>query len=174
MFTKGLAKVSGILALCLFFSAASSAQYGGGTGGTTSGTGTGTSSTGSMGYGSGSGKAIGIGVGVAAGAAVGVALLVHHHHKATSAEASLTGCTQSALNGMSLKNETDNVTYMLLSKGASLQPGERVELNGAKAKEGSDGQVFHVKSVVKNYGACGSTTASAATVVANSMAVSAK
>lgn len=160
MFTGELAKISGTLALCLFFSAAASAQYGGGSGGSTGSAGTG--STASSSYGSGSGKAIGIGVGAAAGAAVGVALLVHHHHKVASSQASLTGCTHSALNGISLKNEADDVTYMLLSKGVELQPGERVELDGAKAKEGSDVQVFHVKSVVKNYGSCGATTANVA------------
>jgi hypothetical protein len=59
---------------------------------------------------SGSGKAIGIGVGAAAGVAVAIAPLVHHHHAASRSQASITGCTQSILNGISLKNESDNLT----------------------------------------------------------------
>ena len=121
-----------------------------------------TNSTGSSGYGSSSGKAIGIGVGAAAGAAVAIALLVHHHHAAARAAASLTGCTQSVLDRISLKNEVDSQTYMLLSNDKSLQPGERVELKGVVTKEGPDVQAFRVKSVVKNYGSCGSTSSASA------------
>jgi hypothetical protein len=96
---------------------------------------------------------------VAAGAAVGIALLVHHHHAAARSEASVIGCTQSVLNGLSLKNEKDDRTYMILAKGSSLQPGERVELKGAVAKEGSGTPAFRVQSLVQNYGTCGSNAA---------------
>lgn len=159
MLSRSLVKVSGILTLCLFLCAAASAQYGGGMPGSPGST----NGTGSSGYGSSSGKAIGIGVGAAAGAAVGIALLVRHHHRAAArAEASLTGCTQSVLNRISLKNEVDSQTYMLLSNGKSLQPGERVELRGVVTKERPDVQAFRVKSVVKDYGSCGSTSAASA------------
>jgi hypothetical protein len=178
MISKGLVKASGILAVCLFVCAGASAQYGGG-GGTGGSTGTGTMGSGttsSSGYGSGNGKAIGIGVGAAAGAAVGIALLVHHHHASQNAQASITGCTRSGLNGMSLKNETDNVMYDILSKDTPVQAGERVELKGVVAKEDSDSQVLRVKSVVKDYGACGAseTVASKSAVEANELAALAK
>jgi hypothetical protein len=145
----------GILSLSLAVCATASAQYGGGSGGST-----GTGSAGSGGYGSSSGKAIGIGVAAAAGAAVGIALLVHHHHHAAArSEASVIGCTQSGPNGIDLKNEKDDQTYMLLSRGTSLELGERVELKGVVTKESSGSPAFRVQSLVKNYGACGSSAA---------------
>ena len=164
MNSAGLMKFSGmsfgILLFSLAMSAGASAQYGGGMGGTGTGA-TGSGSTANTsGYSSGSGKAIGIGVGAAAGAAVGIGLLVHHRHVvAARNQASLIGCTQSVLNGISLKNETDNLTYRIVSGSTSLQPGERVEVKGALASQGSDAPAFHVQSLVKNYGACGSSAA---------------
>jgi hypothetical protein len=161
MLSRWLAKVTGVVVLCLAVSTAASAQYGGaGSGGSGGSGGTGSTSPGtSNGYSSGSGKAIGIGVGVAAAAAVGIALLVHHHHTAAHSQASLTGCTQSVLNGISLKNESDNQTYMILSNGARLEPGERVELEGVVTSAGSETKAFRVRTLVNNYGACGSTAA---------------
>jgi len=167
MNSAGLMKISGmsfgILLFSLAMSAGASAQYGGGMGGTGTGaTGSGSTSN-SSGYGSGSRKAISIGVGAAAGAAVGIGLLVHHHHVvAARNQASLIGCTQSVLNGLSLKNETDNLTYRIVSGSTSLQPSERVEVKGALASQGSELPVFHVRSLVKNYGACDSAVAAAA------------
>ncbi|HYW39165.1 MAG TPA: hypothetical protein VE957_13710 [Terriglobales bacterium] len=161
MLLQGLARVSGVLLLGLAVCATASAQYGGGTGGsggTGGGGSTGTSNT--SGYSYGRGKAIGIGLGVAGAAGVGIALLVHHRHAATRSEASLVGCTQSVLNGLSLKNEKDNQTYMLISGDTPLQPGERVELKGVVAKDGSQVHPFHVRSLVNNYGTCDSVSAS--------------
>ncbi|HEY1482138.1 MAG TPA: hypothetical protein VGF19_05380 [Candidatus Acidoferrum sp.] len=166
MKSVGLMKFSGmsfgLLLFSLSMSAGASAQYGGGMGGTGTGS-TGSGSTGSTSaYSSGSGKAIGIGVGAAAGAAVGIGLLVHHHRVvAARNQASLIGCTQSVLNGISLKNETDDLTYRIVSGSTSLQPGERVEVRGAMASQGSEAPAFHVQSLVKNYGTCGSAFAAA-------------
>ncbi len=155
MFSKSFGKGLGILLVCLAVSATASAQYGGGgTGGTGTG---GTNSSG--GYGSGNGKAIGIGVGVAVGAALGIGLLVHHHHVAARNETSMIGCTQSVLDGMSLKNEKDNLTYRIVSGGATLQPGQRVELKGVATDQSSGTHSFRVKSLINNYGTCDSTTA---------------
>ncbi len=163
MFSQGLARISGVLLLGLAVCATAYAQYGGGMGGSGGGTGgSGSTSTGSTSnYSYGNGKAIGIGVGVAAAAGVGIALLVHHHHVANRSEASLVGCTLPALNGLSLKNEKDNQTYMLISSDASLQPGQRVELEGKVAKGGSDAHLFHVRSLVNNYGSCNAVSAAA-------------
>lgn len=159
MVSRRFAKISGALLLCLAVCGTASAQYGGGgTGGTGS---MGSGSTGTPAYSYGNGKAIGIGVGVAAGAAVGVALLIHHRHAVARSEASVIGCTQSMFSGITLKNEKDDQTYTILSSGTPLQPGERVELKGVASEEGSGTHVFHVRSLVNNYGACG--PASAAT-----------
>ncbi len=158
MFSRCLAKVTGVLVLCLAVGSAASAQYGGGGSGSTGSMGSSTPGT-TSGYGSGSGKTIGIGVGAAAAAAVGIALLVHHHHAAAHAETSLVGCTQSMMNGISLKNENDNETYRILSSGTRLQPGERVEIKGVVTDAGSATQAFRVRSLVNNYGTCGSAAA---------------
>jgi len=134
------------------------------TGGTATG---GNGVTGSPNYSYGNGKAIGIGVGAAAGAAVGIALYVHHRHvkaneaaqalQAPKSEASIIGCTQSSLTGVTLKNENDNLTYTILSSGSTkLQAGQRVELQGAVLNEKSGINAFSVHQVVDNYGACGS------------------
>jgi hypothetical protein len=162
MFSTSFSRITGILLFCLAAATSASAQYGGGMGGTG-----GTGSTGSSGYGSGNGKAIGIGVGVAAGAAVGIALLVHHHHAKAKSQASLVGCTQSMMNGITLKNEKDDLTYTIISSGTALQPGQRVELAGVASDEKSGIRAFSVHKIVNNFGACGSAAADKA-VAANS------
>jgi hypothetical protein len=158
MHSQGLARIAGVLLLGLAVCATASAQYGGGSGGTGGGGSMGTGNT--SGYSYGHGKAIGIGVGAAAAAGIGIALLVHHHHAAARSEASLVGCTQSVLNGLSLKNEKDNQTYMLISGDTSLQSGQRVELKGTAAKGESQAHLFRVRSLVNRYGSCNSVSAS--------------
>ena len=164
MFSRSLGKISGVVLFCLAVGTTASAQYGGGTGGTGTGTG-GKGVNGSPNYSYGNGKAIGIGVGAAAGAAVGMLLYVHHRHvKANEAaqaaqspksEASIIGCTQSSLNGITLKNENDNMTYTVLSSGAAkVQAGQRVELQGAVLNQKSGVNAFSVHQLVDNYGAC--------------------
>jgi hypothetical protein len=110
----------------------------------------------------GSGKAIGIGVGAAAGAAVGIALLVRHHHKASS-EALLIGCAQPASNGINLKSDGDGETYLLVSNGKQIQPGERVELKGVVKDDQSGARAFRVRNVLTDFGACSSSHTVAST-----------
>jgi len=125
----------------------------------------------------GSGKAIGIGVGAAAGAAVAVVLLVrHHHHTSSQAQAQVqvqtktqtqtyvTGCTLSAQDRISLTNEKDNQTYSIVTDSKSLKAGERFALKGVVVPtEGSGNPVFQVQGLIKDYGACGATSASNST-----------
>lgn len=157
MLSRWLPRVTGCFLLCLSLCATTSAQYGGRTSPGTGSAGMGSTSPG--GYGSGSGKAIGIGVGVAAGAAVAVVLLVHHHHAAARSENSVIGCTRSESSGISLTNEKDNQSYRIVSDRTPLQPGDRVELKGIAADEGTGAHVFRVQSLVKNYGTCRPTSA---------------
>jgi hypothetical protein len=172
MFSRSLGKISGVVLFCLAVGTTASAQYGGGTGGTGMGTGTGTGATGTPNYSYGNGKAIGVGVGAAAGAAVGIALYIHHRHvkareeaqaiqtETPKPEASIIGCTQSMLNGVTLQNENDNLTYTVVSTGsAKLQSGQRVELQGAVLSNKSGVNAFSVHRLVGTYGACGSSTA---------------
>src|ERR1700722_1130286 len=176
MFSRSLGKISGVVLFCLAVGTTASAQYGGGTMGMpvapgTTGTG---NMAGTPNYSYGNGKAIGVGVGAAAGAAVGIALYMHHRHvKANEAaqavqspksEASIIGCTQSSLTGVTLKNENDNLTYPILSSGSTkVQPGQRVELQGAVLNQNSGVNAFSVHQLVDNYGACGSSAVVART-----------
>jgi hypothetical protein len=166
MFSHWLLRLTGIATLCLAVCGAASAQYGGGGG--TSGSG-GTGATGgytppSGGY--SSGKAIGIGVGVAAGAAVGIVLLVrhHHHHSADKTETYVTGCTQSMQAGINLTDEKDNQTYSIVTNSKSLKAGERITLKGVLvASDGPGNPAFQMRSVIKDYGTCGTASASNST-----------
>jgi hypothetical protein len=64
------------------------------------------------------------------------------------------------LSGVTLKNENDNLTYTVVFNGsAKLQPGQRVELQGAVLSDKSGVIAFSVHRLVGNYGACGSSTA---------------
>jgi hypothetical protein len=170
MFSRSPGKISGVVLFCLAVGSTASAQYNGGTAGAPGATGTGTGNMtvgGTPNYSYGNGKAIGVGVGAAAGAAVGIALYVHHRHvkareeaqavQTPKSEASIIGCTQSTLTGVSLKNENDNMTYTILSSGSKkLQTGQRVELQGAVLNEKSGINTFSVHQLVDSYGACGS------------------
>jgi len=167
MLSRWLVRLTGIATLCLALSAAASAQYGGGGTGGTGATGSGTPGYVAPSGGYGSGKAIGIGVGAAAGAAVAVILLVrHHHHTSSQAQTQtyVTGCTQSIQDGVSLTNEKDNQTYSLITDSKSVKTGERVAFKGVVVPtEGSGNPVFQAQSLIKDYGACGATSASNST-----------
>jgi hypothetical protein len=163
MLSRWIVRFAGVSTLCLAVCAGASAQYGGGGTGGTGGTGT----PGTPGYvapsgGYGSGKAIGIGVGVAAAAAVGVILLVrHHHHAAHNAQTYVTGCTQSVQNAINLMDEKDNQTYTIASSSDSLKTGERVTLKGVLVADDKSGNPsFQVRSLIRDFGSCGSASAS--------------
>jgi hypothetical protein len=161
MFSHWLARSTGIATLCLAVCGAASAQYGGG--GTPGSGGTGASggyTPPSGGY--SSGKTIGIGIGAAAGAAVGIALLVRHrHHSADKTETYVTGCTQSIQDGINLTDEKDNQIYSIVTNNKSLKAGERITLKGVLvASDGPGNPTFQMRSVIKDYGTCGTASAS--------------
>ena len=160
MFSNWLVRFTGIATLSLALCGAASAQYGGG--GTPGAGGTGASGGGytppAGGY--SSVKAIGIGVGAAA--AVGIALLVrHHHHSAEKTqETYVTGCTQSILDGVNLTDEKDNQTYSIMTNSKTLKSGERITLKGVLVTtDGPGNPTFQMRSVIKNYGTCGTASA---------------
>ena len=165
MLARWVVRFTGVATLCLAVCATASAQYGGG-GGTGGSGGTG-GTGGNPGYvapsgGYGSGKAIGIGVGAAAGAAVAVVLLVrHHHHVASNNQAYVTGCTQSAQDGIRLTSDKDNQTYTIVSNDKSLKAGERVTLRGSVVSANdSANPSFQVLGLVKDFGSCGQASTS--------------
>jgi hypothetical protein len=160
MFSNRLVRFTGIATLSLAVCGAASAQYGGG--GTP---GTGGSGASGGGYtppagGYSSVKAIGIGVGAAA--AVGIALLVrHHHHSAEKTQQTyVTGCTQSIQDGINLTDEKDNQTYSIMTNSKTLKAGERITLKGVLVTtDGPGNPTFQMRSVIKNYGTCGTASA---------------
>ena len=162
MFSHWLVRFTGIATLSLAVCGAACAQYGGGgMGGSGATSGSGGYSAPSGGY--SSGKTIGIGVGVAAGAAVGIALLVrhHHHHSADKTQSYLTGCTQSIQDGINLTNEKDNQTYSIVTSSRSLKAGERITVKGVMvATDGPGNPTFQMRNMIKDYGTCGTASAS--------------
>jgi hypothetical protein len=146
--TRRVFRIAMGVSIAMLLAGPAFAQYGGGTG-----TGTGSTGSGTPSY--GSGKAIGIGVGAAAGGAVVLYLIIHQG-------SSVTGCVQSGNDGLTLVTDKDKKSYRLLPGGADVQPGEKVELRGKKTQAGTTGQSFQPNKLVKNLGACGSPSASAA------------
>lgn len=144
--TKNLVRLALSFSFALLLANQVPAQYGGG-GGTMGG--------GTPGYtppkgGYSSAKAAGIGAGAAAGA--GVLFLTLHHRGL------VTGCVQTAEDGLRLVDEEKNRSYALLPGEVYLKPGQRVELKGQKSKNESGTQTFEAKKLVKDLGACGASS----------------
>lgn len=166
MVSRWLVRVGAILLFCFALSMTASAQYGGG--GSTGAPGSGGTGT-SNGYSYGHAKAIGIGVGAGAAAVVGTLLYLHHRHKVANAarsQASIVGCTATAVNGISVKNENDDEVYTIVTSGSPLQAGQRVELTGV-ADRAAGTRTFMVRGPVRSFGTCDPTaTASVAKMTA--------
>jgi hypothetical protein len=142
------------LAVILLLAATAYAQYGGGggMGGTTGTTGTtGTSSTPSYGH----GKAIGIGVGAAAAGVAAVYLMTHRASK-------VSGCVETADDGLHLTDDKTKRTLALVPGTADIKSGERVELKGKIKKNAAGDQSFLVKTVAKDLGECRTQTSAGA------------
>lgn len=142
-------RFSGLMVLGLVCTCQGWAQYGGGGGGTSTGS---TSGTSTHSYGA-NGALIG---GVAA-AAVGGAILYWKLHKST-----IVGCVQSGEQGPTLQDEKDKHTYALEATGDLVKPGERVQLQGKKSKDKSGNSLFQVGKVGRDYGSCGNNAATKA------------
>jgi len=126
----------------LLLSATAYAQYGGGGGTVGTPSTAGTSSTPSYGH----GKAIGIGVGAAAAGVVTVYLLTR--------SSKVTGCVQTADDGLRLTDDKTKKTLALVPGRADIKPGERVELKGKIKKNAAGDQSFLVKTIGKDFGEC--------------------
>ena len=91
---------------------------------------------------------------VGGAAAVGGLLYWKHHHN----RAKLQGCVSG--NGDKLVNEKDNRTYSLTNvQNDSLKSGERVELLGKRATNGTGEPTFEVRKMNKDLGMCTASTA---------------
>jgi hypothetical protein len=136
--TRQAIRLAGILLLA----ATAHAQYGGGMGGTTTGT-AGGSSTPSYGH----GAAIGIGVGAAAAGVGAVYFMTHRASK-------VTGCVEAADDGLRLTDDKTKRTLSVVPGAANVRSGERVELKGKIKKNAAGDQSFLVKTVAKDFGQC--------------------
>jgi len=92
---------------------------------------------------------------VAAAAAVGVVatVLVLHYSK----KRAITGCVNSATDGMTITDEKDKRIYALSGNTTSIKPGDRMKLRGRKVKAmGPDKTtpVWEAKQVAKDFGVC--------------------
>jgi len=68
---------------------------------------------------------------------------------------SITGCAVSSPGGLSLQNEGDRQTYMLIGDIANIKTGDRIRISGKKNKKDASGKRdFHVEKLTKDYGPC--------------------
>jgi len=85
----------------------------------------------------------------------------HRHHSADKTQTYVTGCTQSILDGINLTDEKDNQIYSIVTNSKSLKAGERITLKGVLvATDGPGNPTFQMRSVIKDYGTCGTASAS--------------
>jgi len=79
-------------------------------------------------------------------------VLIHESSK----KRTITGCVSSKENGMSVREEKDNRIYALSGSTAGIKPGDRIALQGKKAKpRGPDETlVWEAKRAARDFGAC--------------------
>ena len=91
-------------------------------------------------------------VATTAAVAVVVTVVVIHYSK----KRTITGCVNSAGSGMTLTDEKDKQIYVLSGNTTGIKPGDRMKLQGKKAKsKGADKTlVWEAKKVTKEFGVC--------------------
>ena len=97
------------------------------------------------------GTIAGVIVGVAAAVVVITVVAVHYSKKRT-----ITGCVNSAASGMTVLDEKDKQTYALSGDLTGVKPGNRMKLQGKKAKsKGPETTLlWEEKKVSKDFGVC--------------------
>jgi hypothetical protein len=93
---------------------------------------------------------------VAIGIALGVGIFFAFHHGS-----SIKGCAAGGPGGLEIRNEGDQVDYLLSGDTSQVKAGDRVRVKGKKksAKGSSAPATFIVNSFAKDYGACPATAA---------------
>jgi hypothetical protein len=99
----------------------------------------------------GTGTIVGVIVGVVVGVAVIAIVAVHYSKKRT-----ITGCVNSAENGMTVTDEKDKQIYALSGETTGIKPGDRMRLQGKKIKPKDPGKtlVWETKKMNKDFGVC--------------------
>jgi len=97
------------------------------------------------------GTIAGVIVGVVAGVAVVAIVAIHYSKKRT-----VTGCVNSGANGMTVTDEKDKQIYALSGDTTNIKPGNRMRLQGKKAKSNSPDKtlVWEARKVTKDFGVC--------------------
>ena len=82
---------------------------------------------------------------------VTVATIHHRRNKIV-----VIGCVIAGDNGMTVTDEEDKKTYLLSGSMTGIKPGDRMKLEGkrAKAKGPDKTRVWETKQVIKNFGDC--------------------
>ena len=99
------------------------------------------------------GRNIVIGIVAVTAALVVIAVVVVHE---STKKRRITGCVTSGDNGMTVVEEKDKRIYALSGNTAGIKPGDRVTLQGKKAKpkDASTPLTWEVKNETKDFGAC--------------------
>lgn len=161
IFTKQMVRLTLGLSIAAIAAGSACAQtYPGGMPGTGGGGTTGGTYTPPKGGYSSNGAAIGAGVGGAA--AVGILFYALHHR-----HAEMTACVQRGDEGLRIVDEKKNASYSLQSGDVLLTAGQRVQIQGKKAKDAAGAQTFVATKLVKDLGTCGAATAPATTAQAS-------
>jgi hypothetical protein len=97
------------------------------------------------------GTIAGVIVGVVAAVAVVTIVAIHYSKKRT-----ITGCVNPSANGMTVTDEKDKQIYVLSGDTTNIKPGDRMTLQGKKAKpKAADTTlVWEAKKVTKDLGVC--------------------
>jgi hypothetical protein len=96
------------------------------------------------------GTIVGAIVGIVAAVAVIAIVTIHYSKKRT-----ITGCVHSAANGMTVTDEKDKQIYALSGDTTGVKPGNRMRLQGKKAKSTvSQPLEWEARKVTKDFGVC--------------------
>jgi hypothetical protein len=77
---------------------------------------------------------------------------LHHHRK----KIVVTGCIIAGDNGMMVTDEEDGKSYLLSGNVIGVKPGDRMKLEGKRAKSKSPDKTraWETKQVIKDFGVC--------------------
>ena len=93
-----------------------------------------------------------VGIVVAAAAVTVLAVVLIQKSK----KRAVTGCVNSGESGMVVTDEKDRQVYVLAGNTTGIKSGDRMKLQGKKAKlkSGDNKLVWNVKTVTKDFGVC--------------------
>jgi hypothetical protein len=87
---------------------------------------------------------------LAAAIAVVTVAAIHHRRR----KIAITGCMVSVDKAITVIDEEDKKRYLLSGDVTGIQPGDRMSLEGKKAKSSDKALVWEVKAVIKDFGKC--------------------